>query len=106
FRGLQRGRFRGAISTLEISGTGRFGATRMIGIVQPRAAAVRRGGYGFVRFCAELCVCYSGANGAGGTMPTPDKQLSAEQSRQVAHTVREEIARRRISRQALREPAK
>ncbi len=32
-------------------------------------------------------------------MPTPDKQLSAEQSRQVAETIREEIARRRISRQ-------
>src|SRR5216683_4359293 len=78
----------------------------MIGLVQPRAAAARRGGYGFVRFCAQLCVCYSGANGAGGTMPTPDKQLSAEQSRQVADTVREEIARRRISRQALAEQAK
>src|SRR6266404_1560769 len=34
-------------------------------------------------------------------MLTPDKQLSAEQSRQVAETIREEIARRRISRQAL-----
>jgi transcriptional regulator with XRE-family HTH domain len=39
-------------------------------------------------------------------MPTPDKQLSAEQSRQVAETIREEIARRRISRQALAEQAK
>jgi transcriptional regulator with XRE-family HTH domain len=39
-------------------------------------------------------------------MPTPDKQLSAEQGRQVAETVREEIARRRISRQALAELAK
>ena len=39
-------------------------------------------------------------------MLTPDKQLSAEQSRQVADTVREEIARRRISRQALAEQAK
>lgn len=39
-------------------------------------------------------------------MPTPDKQLSAEQSRQVAETVREEIARRRISRQTLAEQAK
>jgi len=39
-------------------------------------------------------------------MPTPDKQLSAEQSRQVAETVREEIARRRISRQSLAEQAK
>jgi transcriptional regulator with XRE-family HTH domain len=39
-------------------------------------------------------------------MPTPDTQLSAEQSRQVAETIREEIARRRISRQALAEQAK
>ncbi len=39
-------------------------------------------------------------------MPTPDKQLSAEQSRQVADTVREEIARRRISRQSLADQAK
>ena len=39
-------------------------------------------------------------------MPTPDQQLSAEQSRQVAETIREEIARRRISRQSLAEQAK
>jgi transcriptional regulator with XRE-family HTH domain len=39
-------------------------------------------------------------------MLTPDKQLSAEQSRQVAATIREEIARRRISRQYLAEQAK
>jgi transcriptional regulator with XRE-family HTH domain len=39
-------------------------------------------------------------------MPAPDKQLSAEQSRQVADKIREEIARRRISRQALAEQAK
>src|SRR5881275_2326876 len=39
-------------------------------------------------------------------MPTPDQQLSAEQSRQVAETIREEIARRRISRQTLAEQAK
>jgi len=39
-------------------------------------------------------------------MPTSDKQLSAEQSRQIAETIREEIARRRISRQSLAEQAK
>jgi transcriptional regulator with XRE-family HTH domain len=39
-------------------------------------------------------------------MPAPDKQLSAEQSRLVAETIREEIARRRISRQFLAEQAK
>jgi transcriptional regulator with XRE-family HTH domain len=42
----------------------------------------------------------------GESMPTPDKQLSAEQSRQIAETIREEIARRRISRQTLAEQAK
>ena len=40
------------------------------------------------------------------TMTTPDKQLSTEQSQQVADTIREEIARRRISRQTLAEQAK
>src|ERR1700761_595698 len=39
-------------------------------------------------------------------MPTSDKQLSAEQSSQIAEVIREEIARRRISRQALAEQAK
>ena len=39
-------------------------------------------------------------------MPVPETQLSAEQSRQVADKIREEIARRRISRQALAEQAK
>jgi transcriptional regulator with XRE-family HTH domain len=39
-------------------------------------------------------------------MLTSDKQLSAEQSRRVAETVREEIARRRISRQSLAMQAK
>src|SRR5437667_6953920 len=39
-------------------------------------------------------------------MPTPDKQLSAEQSRQIADTIRDEIARRRISRHSLAELAK
>src|SRR5215217_6777689 len=39
-------------------------------------------------------------------MPTPDKQLSAEISRQIADTIREEIARRHISRQSLAELAK
>src|SRR6266516_3338564 len=37
---------------------------------------------------------------------TPDKQLSAEQSRQIADIIREEIARRRISLQSLAELAK
>jgi transcriptional regulator with XRE-family HTH domain len=39
-------------------------------------------------------------------MSAPDKQLSAEQSAEVAETIREEIARRRISRQTLAEQAK
>jgi transcriptional regulator with XRE-family HTH domain len=39
-------------------------------------------------------------------MTAPDHQLSAAQSRQIAETIREEIARRRMSRQALAEQAK
>jgi len=39
-------------------------------------------------------------------MTAPDKQLSDEQSREVADKIREEIAKRRISRQALAEQAK
>src|SRR6476620_5581263 len=43
-------------------------------------------------------------------MQTPDKftdrQLSDEQSREIAETIREEIARRRMSRQSLAEQAK
>lgn len=39
-------------------------------------------------------------------MQTPDKQLSDDQSRQVAEMVREEIARRRMSRQWLADQAK
>src|SRR5260370_41432800 len=58
---------------------------------------------GFVLDCASATMT---GMGAGVTMPTPDKQLSAEQSRQIAETIREEIARRRISRQTLAEQAK
>jgi transcriptional regulator with XRE-family HTH domain len=78
----------------------------MIGLVQPPRSAARHRGDGFVRVCDGLCVCYTAADQAGVTMPTPDKQLSAEQSRQIADTIREEIARRRISRQSLAELAK
>ena len=39
-------------------------------------------------------------------MPTPDRQLSEAQSLKVAAILREEIARRRISRQALAAQAK
>lgn len=39
-------------------------------------------------------------------MQTPDNQLSDEQSREVAEKIREELAKRRISRQALAEQAK
>src|SRR6185437_11641205 len=53
-----------------------------------------------------MYVLYNGPYLAGVLMPTPDKQLSAEQSRQIAETIREEIARRRISRQTLAEQAR
>jgi transcriptional regulator with XRE-family HTH domain len=39
-------------------------------------------------------------------MPAPDKQLSEAQSREIAALIREEIARRRISRQQLADQAK
>ena len=39
-------------------------------------------------------------------MAAPDTQLSEEQSRQIAATIREELARRRISRQQLADQAK
>src|ERR1700747_841448 len=75
-----------------------------------RPAPSARGEYGFVRFCDELSGLLDCSKCRGiarrGRMPTPDKQLSPEQSRQVAETIREEIARRRISRQTLAEQAK
>src|SRR5258708_27496649 len=83
-----------------------FGGGGMIGLVQPRASAARHGRGRFVRVCDGLCVWYTRANRTGVTMSTPDKQLSAEQSRQIADMIREEIARRRISRQSLAELAK
>ena len=39
-------------------------------------------------------------------MQAPDKQFSEEQSRQIAAMIREELARRRISRQHLADEAK
>src|ERR1700726_4862272 len=52
------------------------------------------------------CVSARMAGIGGLRMRTPDKQLSAEQSRQIAEVIREEIAVRRISRQTLAEQAK
>ncbi len=78
----------------------------MIGLVQPLAAAVRLGGTalcGFVMDCASVRMA-GFDRGRGCRRRT--QQLSAEQSRQVAETIREEIARRRISRQTLAEQAK
>jgi transcriptional regulator with XRE-family HTH domain len=58
------------------------------------------------RFSEKIMLKQIVRDSKGVTMLTPDKQLSAEQSRQVAATIREEIARRRISRQHLAEQAK
>jgi transcriptional regulator with XRE-family HTH domain len=96
------GRFRRS----ETCGMPRFGASGMIGLVQPRPSAACGGRGWFVRVCDGLCVWYTAVERTGVTMATPDKQLSAEQSRQIADTIREEIARRRISRQSLAELAK
>ena len=92
---------------LKACGIQRFGASGMIGIVRsPRHRASATAGTvlcGFVMDCASARLARIEP---GVTMPSPDKQLSAEQSRQIADTIREEIARRRISRQSLAELAK
>src|ERR1700704_5989608 len=74
----------------------------MFGHEPLRRAAAKAVLCGFVMNCASARMTRS----KGVMMPTPDKQLSVEQSRQVAETIREEIARRRISRQSLAEQAK
>src|SRR5881394_827548 len=43
---------------------------------------------------------------SGGTMQAPDTLFSEAQSRQIAALIREELARRRISRQQLADQAK
>ena len=53
---------------------------------------------GYVRFCAD--------RGVGPLAQADDHDLSAEQSRVVAGLVREELARRRISRQRLADDAR
>jgi hypothetical protein len=47
------GRFR----RLKACGMPRFGASGMIGLVQPRASASRHGRGRLVRVCDGLCVC-------------------------------------------------
>ena len=78
----------------------------MIGIVQPRLVPASHPGaalYGFVLDCSSARMAGSRT---GVKMAPPDKQLSAEQSRQIAERIREEIALRRVSRQTLAEQAK
>src|SRR3954447_7538333 len=82
----------------------------MIGNVQPRLArrtAAEATVSGFVLTCPP---CYTGGRGAGPEMQTQDKladkQLSDEQSREIAETIREELVKRRISRRALPEQAR
>ena len=63
------------------AGKARFGASRMIGNVRPRPparAAAAAAMCGFVLTCASARMAIVRA---GRTMQTPDKQLSAEQSR-------------------------
>src|ERR1700761_7420566 len=82
-------------------------ASGLIGLVQPRTAVAA---HGWRRFCPGLCAYVRLLEGTccatGGGMSIPESELSDEQSRQVADLIREEIARRRISRQALAEQAK
>ena len=64
---------------------------------------------GKVDSCGFVMLCLSGRiagiGGEGGALAL-DKELSEGQSRQIAATIREELARRRISRQQLAEKAK
>src|SRR5262249_33249493 len=57
---------------------------------------------GRVRICEDLC----GSRCRGGMTNLTDTQLSDEQSRAVAAVVREELARRRLSRKRLADQAK
>src|SRR5262245_31291965 len=86
-------------------------ASGLIGLVPPRSARAFRAVRGRRRFCPPLCGIVrllekSPARPAEDTMSNAETELSDEQSRQVAETIREEIARRRLSRQALAEQAK
>src|SRR5512140_2715566 len=56
-------------------------------------------------FSARPVPTFAG-HASGGTMQAPDKQFSEAQSRQIAALIREELARRRISRQQLADQAK
>jgi transcriptional regulator with XRE-family HTH domain len=62
---------------------------------------------GWVRwgFCAGFYVCYSFGI-EGGQHKSSEQEFSGEQSRQIAVLIREEIARRRMSRQQLADKAK
>src|SRR5262252_4757677 len=74
----------------------------MFAIVRQRGAAMRLAESGLVRICEDL----SGSRPRGERMPASEQQLSDEQSRFVADLIREELARRRISRKRLADQAK
>src|ERR1700722_8038881 len=76
-------------------------ASVMFENVRQTAAEIRLAQSWFVRICEELCRTLLGL-----TMHESEKQLSAEQSRLVAAIIREQLARRRMSRQHLADQAK
>jgi transcriptional regulator with XRE-family HTH domain len=77
-------------------------ASVMFEIVRQGLAEIRLAESWVVRICEELCR----TDPLGLTMLEPEKQLSDEQSRLVAAVIREQLARRRMSRQHLADQAK
>lgn len=66
---------------------------------EPPAGRIMAGHGARMRICADLC-------GTGGEAMIQDEWLDEGRARDIARTVREELARRRISRQALADLAK
>jgi transcriptional regulator with XRE-family HTH domain len=80
----------------------------MFGLVWSRPVRepdLKAAGWGPVGICADFYVCYSFGI-EGRTALSSEQEFSGEQSRQIATLIREEIARRRMSRQQLADKAK
>jgi len=80
----------------------------MFGLVWSRPVRepdLKAAGWGPVGICADFYVCHSFGI-EGRTALSSEQEFSGEQSRQIATLIREEIARRRMSRQQLADKAK
>ncbi len=77
-------------------------------MIRPCLAVQRFGLCGARDLCGFVMVCVSDILGRdlGEIALGSDKELSEGQSRKIAATIREELARRRISRQQIAEKAK